>query len=177
MPQRCRVCHSPDRASLDAQLLKGVPVPVIAAETTISMSALYRHQKNHLLAPAAAALRERQADYLTYGNSVLEELNEMEKDLKTVMGDLRNSGNISLFLQANQQRREVLKLKAQLTHQLATAPQTNITLIQNPAWVEIKDVLLRTLKRYPDALRELQSNLKALTPPSSESSVSSVTDQ
>ena len=150
---------------IDEHLLRGTPVPVLAVDYKLHVSALHRHKKNHLLDPAADELKERQETAHTFGRTVLTKLDDLESTIKEEMEKAKKSGNSAIVVSASKELREVYKLQAQLTHQLATAPQTNITLIQNPAWVGIKDILLRALRPYPDATHAVLSNLKAYLPP------------
>ena len=165
--QKCRVCHSPNRLVIDEELLSGTSLSLIAEGHNFHVSALHRHRKNHLLAPAADALKRNQETHQTFGLSVLKKLDALEADLKTVKEKAQESGNSAILMGAIRELREIIKLEAQLTHQLATAPVTNMNILiaSSPAWSQIKTALTKALKPYPDAMRDVLSSLKAYLPP------------
>ena len=56
--RRCTACVHPDRAAIDAALLKGVSYPTVAGRHGLSTSAVFRHRRRHVDAPTVGDIVE-----------------------------------------------------------------------------------------------------------------------
>lgn len=112
MAARCTVCSSEYRATIDAQLLEGVPVAVVARNpvfgtksTGLSADALYRHARTHLVPSLTTPVGDTAlTDLSLYGH--------MEAGLHDVtrVGERASAtGNTTLLLKSAQVRVQIAK--------------------------------------------------------------------
>ncbi|HJW75024.1 MAG TPA: hypothetical protein VJ787_05060 [Thermoleophilia bacterium] len=62
MPRVCTICEHPDRDSIDAALVSGEPMNLIAGRFDVGPDAVRRHRMRHLSAALAAMRTAEQAE-------------------------------------------------------------------------------------------------------------------
>jgi ABC-type phosphate transport system auxiliary subunit len=108
-----------------------------------------RHVKGHL---PGALLKAKDIKDVANGDTLLEDLKKARERAFTLLdkaeaaGDTRVYGAPVAYLK---EIREQLKFIAELEGKLATQPQ--ITIINNPEWVELRTLIIRALEPYPEA--------------------------
>jgi len=160
MPRTCSVCSHTDRSSVDKALISGESYRDIARRFRVSKDAVARHKDEHL---PAALLTAQEAVEATQADSLLGQL----RDLLTraddqyalargivgkavAVDDLRAA---TAALQAGngaiREARSCLELLAELEGEISRRPEVNITI--SAEWVEIRTVILATLRAHPEA--------------------------
>ncbi len=179
MPRPCGPCQETRRNELDRRLLNkdisGESFRRITADFGYSETALRRHLKEHLTADLSqvkqakdearaealekvkaeeleetkAGVKEGMAARLENAASFFDQLKEVRNkaasllDKAEVAEDLKAAG---IFLK---ELRGQIRLWAELEGRLAAQPQ--ITIINNPQWIELRTVIIQALDPYPEA--------------------------
>jgi hypothetical protein len=179
MPRACGPCGDKERNSLDRRLLvmdvSHESFRTISNETSYTESALKRHKANHLIIDLAAVNQAKEAaraEVLTKVKS--DELESIKTDVKSAtagrletcasfLDQLReirsHAANLLDQAEASQdmkaagtflrELREQIRLWAELEGKISSQPQ--ITIINNPEWVELRTVIIQALEPYPEA--------------------------
>lgn len=179
MPRPCGPCGDKRRNELDRRLLEmdlsGETFRGISREFGYSEDALSRHKANHLkcdlsdvkaaqqaardealakvkaeeLEQTKAKVKDGMAARLENAATFLDQLKEVRCKAASLLDkaegarDLRAAGT---FLK---ELRETIRLWAELEGKLQAQPQ--ITVINNPEWVELRTLIVTALDPYPDA--------------------------
>jgi AcrR family transcriptional regulator len=148
MPRRCACCWHPNRANLEARILNGASVQLIAAEIGVNQSAVYRHFRLHVRGRIAAALNDRAIS--THVADMADRLASLLDETERIREQALATGDGKLLLAAVQQDREtvsVLMARLGIDHtELICGIREAQALIQACAAV---------LPRHPAALRDL----------------------
>lgn len=120
----CSVCLHSDRATIDAELLRGTPtLRQIAARTALSKTALLRHKSSHI--PLALS-RAKDAAQIADASGLLNELQQVVNDCKRLQASAEKSGDVRGALQAlatlGKQLETVGKLAVEIERQRLSAP-------------------------------------------------------
>lgn len=159
MPQTCRICTHPDRAAIDAALVRGEPVRDIAGRFALSKSAVFRHRSDHLpghLVKAHGAAEIADADAL------LREVGALRAKAISLLLAAERSGDLRTALAGVREARGCLELLARLLGELRDGPAVNIMI--NPAWIELRAALVASLAPYPEARLAVATALAQLEP-------------
>ena len=115
MAGKCRVCDHGERAAIDKALVtRSASMRDIAGQYGVSRSALSRHKANHLprLVQAAEAAEEAQA--VTSGAALIDELDRLLNRALAILEAAEGSGQLKVALQAIREARECIKTCADL---------------------------------------------------------------
>jgi hypothetical protein len=187
MPRPCGPCHDSRRNELDRRLLEmeitGETYRGISREFGYSEDALARHKANHLLKELsevkqakeearAEALekvkagelecikdeaKEGMAARLENAAGFLDQLKEVRAKAANLLDKAEKSDDLKAAGVFLREVREQIKLMAELEGKLASQPQ--ITIINNPEWVELRTSIMNALEPYPEALEALADAL------------------
>ena len=153
---RCACCSHPDLTDLDAAIVAGTGLRVIAARYGMSHMAVKRHKAAHI---SAALVTIAAADRDTSALARVEHLIErMERQLDAAEA----SGQAGIALSAGAQIRANIELLAKLTHELDTRPVTVVNLQSSAEWVELRGIILAALLAYPEARQAVAGRLLQL---------------
>ncbi|RJE46817.1 hypothetical protein A7K50_12390 [Dehalobacter sp. MCB1] len=182
MPRPCGPCGDKRRNELDRRLLEmeisGETYRGISQDFGYSEDALRRHKLRHLIIDLSEIKQAKEEARVEAHEKVkAEELEQTKADVKECMATrLENAANFfdqlkeirakaaSLLDQAEGARdlraagtflkelRETIRLWAELEGQL---PQTQITIVNNPEWVELRAVILTALDDFPEAKKRV----------------------
>lgn len=111
----CSICEHLNRAAIDKALVtRSASMRDIAGQYGVSRSALSRHKANHLprLVQAAEAAEEAQA--VTSGAALIDELDRLLERALAILEAAEGSGQLRVALQAIREARETIKACAEL---------------------------------------------------------------
>ncbi len=146
---KCSICENPEVEEINTQILDNQKLADISRKFAVSYDALQRHSDKCIVRALAAS--PTTAEVIT-GDKLLNQLKEAREkavfllDKAIDAADTRTYGAPSQYLR---EIREQIKLWAELEGRLASQPQ--ITIINNPEWVELRTVILIALDPYPQA--------------------------
>lgn len=146
MPRRCTVCDSPHRDAVDRELVAATDsLRGIAKRYGVSDSAVFRHGE-HL---PADLLKAHEAAEVARADNLLGQVRDLIDQAKEILDEARADGDRRHALQAIDTAGRQLTLLAKLAGQLDESPK--VTIINAPAWVEVRTVILEALEAHPDA--------------------------
>jgi hypothetical protein len=83
------------------------------------------------------------------GNNTLEEVRSLKEKALEILAQAQQAGDLKTALMGIREARSCLELWMRAEGQLNDAPQ--ITIINNPEWVEIRTLIISALDPFPDA--------------------------
>jgi len=83
------------------------------------------------------------------GNDTLAEVRTLKARAIEILGQAQQAGDLKTALMGIREARSCLELCMKAEGQLNDAPQ--ITIINNPEWVELRTLIITALEPYPDA--------------------------
>ncbi len=184
---KCSICRHTDAGRIDLHLARRTPLRVIAAKFDVTASALCRHRSNHMSAQVKAALalggpkttldleRLRQDE----SESLLQSLVAHRGRIWVLVDQAEDDGDLRAAAVLHKRILEIWELEAKFLNELTGG---DITIHQNflvlPQYVEIRTVILQSLRPFPDAskavagaLRDIEAEPEAIAPPSKPSGV------
>jgi len=145
---RCGVCNHPDRAVFDAGMLAGTLSQAdVARAVGCNKSTVSRHVKSHLLPAARDIVRADPALQVDILGEVRALIGTMKQHAEQASSEGNNWQAIRAF---HSELRAELELLAKLL--LVIAPTDDARLVQSREWVELRGLLLSTLRLFPEAL-------------------------
>lgn len=151
MGRKCLVCSHPQRKKIDKLLARGdESISELSRKFGVPWDSLKYHYNNHLpktLVPSPSSKEIAVAD-----NLLQELLNIRERAFNLLeraeaKEDLKAAGTLLREL------REQLKLWAELEGRLSQ--QTQVNVLVNPQWVELRALILNVLDEHPEAKEAL----------------------
>jgi len=144
----CTVCKHPKRDEID-RLLAPTDANFAAISRQfagLSEDALKRHKESHiskLLSKAEDIKEAAKADNL------LEDIKSLREKATIILEKAEKAGDLKTALLGIREARGCIELLAKVEGQLKDGPQ--ITIINNPEWVELRTVIIKALEPYQDA--------------------------
>jgi len=147
---RCKCGQHPDHLELDASYLrKEISLQQYADVVGCARQSVERHVRGHL---PDALLKAKDIEDVANGDSLLDQLKQAREKTLSLLDKAEAAGNVraygppAVYLK---EIREQIKLIAELEGRLATQPQ--ITIINNPEWIELRTNILVALDPWPQA--------------------------
>ncbi len=158
MPQTCTVCRHPERAVVEAALLRGEPLRDIAGQFSgLTKSAVARHKADHL--PAAMAKAHGAAE-VADADELIRQAGLLRSKAISLLMKAEQSGDLRTALAGVREARGCIELLARLLGELKEGPTLNV--VVSPAWVELRAVVVAALTEFPDARAVVAERLAAL---------------
>jgi hypothetical protein len=110
MPRTCTICHHREREKIDADLVAGVPLRRIAAQSGTSTGALQRH-RCHIAAEVVHAAETCEHER---GTSLLEKINAMEAEAQRLGKKAEQEGDLRAALLALRELGRAFELQGRL---------------------------------------------------------------
>ena|SRR6266853_3348453 len=122
MPQTCTICRHRKRAAIDADLVAGVPLRRIAAQSGTSTGALQRH-RCHI---AAGVIHAAETCEEERGSSLLEKIHAMEAEAQRLGKKAESEGDLRAALLALRELGRAFELQGRMlgAFQPESAPAT-----------------------------------------------------
>jgi len=149
MARTCTVCSHPEKEEIDRLLVRGDSIAGIARDFAVSEDALKRHFDNHVPKTLAASPSAKE---ITDADKLLSEIEEVKNRALRLLDKAENAQDTRVYGPPSQylkEFREYVRLMAELSGKLAAQPQ--ITIINNPQWVELRTLIIAALESYPEA--------------------------
>lgn len=153
MPRVCLVCANQARTEIDGRLVAGESFRRIAAQYSISPSAVRRHAGSHI----AAALRE--ARQLANGDSLLDRLQSLNAEAQAILAEAKASKNPHLVLKAIDRAIRLIEVQGRLAGELSEGSTVDVNVNDQAARIvacvvsNVSDA--ETRLRIAEALREI----------------------
>ena len=110
----------------------------------------------------AEAMKAKKDSTVRLGESLITKISEIENRARVILDSAEAAGSLTGQLGALRELRETIRLLGQVTKELHTGPMTINNFILTPEWILLKTTIANTLKKYPDALRDVVVALKSL---------------
>ena len=146
MPQVCTICSHEDRREIDRALVGGTAKRRIAADFSVSESALWRHFREHL--PELLS-RAYEAEQTAEADKLLTDIRKIQARTLLMLQEAEKSGDLRTALAAVREARNNIALLAELRGQLDRRPVINLVL--SPAWLELRALIVGTLEPHTEA--------------------------
>ena len=149
MGRTCTVCSHKDVDEINRLLLSGTSFRDIAGQFDLSKTALARHKESHipeLLSKSSDLKAEVES---IQGNQTLVEVRELKVKALDILGKAERAGDLKTALLGIREARSCLELCMKAEGQIKDGPQ--ITIINNPEWVELRTVIIGALEPFPAA--------------------------
>lgn len=155
MPRICTVCSHPDRNEIDTALVAGDPLRNVARRRSVTVSALFRHKRDHLPGHLVKAAEEED---LAQAIDVVRQLKAINAACLEILQKSRADGKHSISLRAVDRIHRQIELQARLLGELReTGPQVNVLIAAE--WHEIRMTIFNVLEPYPEARAALAEAL------------------
>ena len=112
---KCSICNHPQRSEIDKALVtRSMSYRNIAERFGVSVGALSRHKANHLPRLVEAAKASEEAQAVTSGAALIDELDRLLKKALAILEAAEKAGELKVALQAVREARETIKACADL---------------------------------------------------------------
>lgn len=146
MPRTCTVCTHPQRAAIEKCLVDSVPFRIIASRFGTSTTALQRHKGEHLPSHVAQA---KQAEEVANADDLLVQIKALRNKAIGILQKAEASGDFRTALQGIREARNCIETLLEIEGKLDRRPTLNLTV--SPEWVEVRTVILGSLRDHPEA--------------------------
>ena len=149
MGRTCTVCSHKDIDEINRLLLCSDSYRDIARQFGLSKDALARHKESHipeLLSKSSDLKAEVES---IQGNQTLAEVRELKVKALDILAEAQEAGDLKTALMGIREARSCLELCLKAEGQIKDGAQ--ITIINNPEWVELRTVIISALEPYPEA--------------------------
>ena len=155
MTRTCTVCNHKDIEEINKLLLCSGSYRDIARQFGLSKAALARHKEGHI--PEVLS-KSNDIKEIVNADSLLLKLQEEAVFVRDMRDSAKKEGDIELALKAVDRALKCIDLYAKVSGLIQEQPTVNITL--NAEWIELKALIVTTLKPYPDALEAVRNVIK-----------------
>lgn len=164
MPRRCTICEHPQQREIDKALIAGSTLQHLSGLFGVSLSALFRHRKEHLpalLAKAKSAEPPSQAvelethqqavnaKALAHALDVVQQLKAINSACLEVLKQARSQAQAKILLQAVDRIHRQIEFQARLLRDLdeeETSPNSF-----EEQWSAVRQLVIEALSPYPEA--------------------------
>jgi hypothetical protein len=155
MPQLCSICISPDRETIDQELISGTPVRDIAGRHGLSKSSIDRHKK-HI---PVALQKAREAVVVSNADTLLHQVKDLQSKALQILTDAQAAGDPKTALMAIREARSTLELLGKVSGELSGQSvnvAVGVSLLTTPEWA----VMIRVLAKHSEINDELLTALQ-----------------
>lgn len=146
---KCSICENPKVEEINAQILDNQKLADISRKFAVSADALQRHSDKCIVKALAAS---PSTEEVLNGDKLLDQLKEAREKAVDLLDKAIDVADTKVYGAPSQYLREIreqIKLWAELEGRLASQPQ--ITIINNPEWIEIRTMIVKALDPFPEA--------------------------
>lgn len=155
MARSCSVCGHKRRQEIDKALLAGEPLLALSRQYGLSRDALRRHQGSHL--PAAAAKAQEAAE-VVHGDSLLGQLTALQNEIHGIKTKALAAKDLRTALASIRELTRIVELTARIQGEIQETQVVNVLI--NPAWIDLRAVILKAVMPFPEARRAIISALE-----------------
>jgi hypothetical protein len=147
---RCKCGQYPGHLELDkAYLNNEISLQQYADKVGCAKPSVERHVKGHL---PEALLKAKDIEDVANGDSLLDELCKARDRTYSLLDKAEAAANTKVYgapVAYLKEIREQLKFIAELEGRISSQPQ--VTIINQPEWVELRTLIITALEPYPEA--------------------------
>ncbi len=188
MARPCSICSHSERLEIDRLLLGGEPYRNIAERFKLSIGSISRHREAHIgtdlrdvreakeqaREEALAQIRcdeleaikeeisaegaDTMAARLETCASFLDQLKAVRDRAANLLDRAESSQDMKAAGTFLKELREQIRLMAELEGKISQQPQ--VTIINNPEWIELRTVIIQALDPYPEAKEALVNAIR-----------------
>lgn len=152
----CTVCQHPQHEEINMLLASSdLTYTEISRKYGVSDDALRHHRKKHFTEILAKA---HSTEDVAEANRLLADIRDLREKAINILVKAENAGNLKTALLGIREARGCIELLAKVEGQIKDGQQ--ITIINNPEWVELRSMIINTLQPYPDARKAVIDALK-----------------
>ena len=167
---RCSVCSHRELAQIDTALARGVAAPAIARKFKLGADSVYRHSRNHLPPQLRASLLAGpdlegiDLDNLkeTESQSLLGHLLALRHRLFNALDTAEEFQDGGMLTRVSSQLHANLELTGKLLGDLGVGGATNINVLIQPQYIELRVALVQALASFPEARQAVAGVLHQL---------------
>jgi len=153
MARPCSICAHKQRAEIEEAMINRVSYRDIAKRFSLSSAAVSRH-KDHII---KALTQAREARDVARADGLLLQVQDLQGRALNILTTAEEAEDFKTALGAIREARGCLELLAKLTGELRLEGTINILI--SPEWIELRAVIIDTLKPYPGIQAELARHL------------------
>lgn len=149
MGRQCTVCAHKDLEEINRLLLCSDSYRDLARRFGLSKDSLARHKEGHI---PKELLKSNDIQEIAKADVLLVQLGEIREKTLSLLDKAEQAADTRVYgapVAYLREVREQIKLLAELEGRLASQPQ--ITIINNPEWIELRTVIIQALDDFPDA--------------------------
>jgi hypothetical protein len=144
---RCKSCNHPEHEVYDLNYFNGkINKSEYARRVGCSVPSVTRHLESHVPKDLAIA-NDIQA--VAKADALLGDIRSLRKKAIGILEKAESAGDLKTALLGIREARGCIELLAKVEGQLHDGPQ--ITIINNPEWVELRTMIITALEPYPPA--------------------------
>jgi hypothetical protein len=157
MSRKCTICSHHQRSEIETAMIASASLQSIAERFGISKAATFRHQQEHL---PQKLLKAEEAREVAGAEILLRQVKAIQGTAARICRNAEEKGELDTALRACREMRGCVELLAKLTGELDERPIMNVTL--SPQWVEIRAIIVESLKPFPEARHSVAKALENL---------------
>ena len=146
MPRKCTVCTHKKRPKIDQALVERQAFRNIAAQFSVSTSALVRHSDDHL---PASLVQAQKATEAAQADALLAQVVDLRDKAFSIFDKAEAADELRAAVSAIREARGCVELLAKLAGQLKDAPTVNILI--SAEWRGLQAVILEALEPHAPA--------------------------
>jgi hypothetical protein len=149
----CTTCSHPHRHEIDAALVAGASIAVLARQYGLQDDAISRHRKRHLPAASAAAAVaavQRAVEEEARGDGLLQVAEKIRDKAIGLLEQAERSGDMRSALAGCREALRAVEIMSKLTGAIQTAPVMNVSITSNSITV-VQQAILQALADEPAA--------------------------
>ncbi len=158
MPMACSICVHPDRAEIDAAIVRRESLRAMARQWGVSKDALRRHHDGGHVAKELAKAQE--AREVAQADDLLHDVRVLRGKAVALLIKAEHAGDLRTALAGVREARACVELLAKLAGELDERPVVNVLVA--PEWLGVRAALLEALAPYPEARAAVSDRLLAL---------------
>lgn len=158
MPRDCTVCTHEQRSEIDRVLVaRSATYRTMADRYGLSQTALKRHKKDHLPVHVAKA---QEAAEVAIADDLLQQIKALRNRAISILQKAESAGDYRTALMGIREARGCVETLMEVEGELDRRGVVNIVL--SPQWVELRAVIIESLKEHPDARQAVAGALQSI---------------
>ncbi len=145
----CSICGHPQLDEINRMIAEQEKLTDISRKFAVSDDALRRHKEKCIITALSATPNTKD---VIAGDLLLEQLQAVRKKTLELLDMAIEAANTKVYGAPSHylsELRQQIKLWAELEGRISSQPQ--ITIINNPEWIELRTVIIQALDDHPEA--------------------------
>lgn len=155
MAMKCSVCAHPDLENINRALVSGQSNRSVAAQYNLAVTSVRRHKNNHL---PKTLVKAQEVKEIVEADSVMSDVKMLRERGLALLDKAESKGDVKNTCAALREVRGIIELLAKVNGEIEN--KTEINIINNTNWIEIRTDVIKALKPYPEARQAVISVLE-----------------